>query len=251
MNAIYVKAHERMSQDRQFAIFGYEIFRGFKSDWKKYIKIPFSDYLLNKLKKYNCKYTINCIEDYHKAFEKNESDHHNFINEIKREVPSNIIKRNNSFLNNIISTASKMTGKEIRIYNNRIEFRVVRPNSFDNNKLHRDNWFPYFTPLINIYIPICGSYHSSVLKVVPESHLWKEEEVVPTFKYNEGKSLNENGILYSTPTIKSCTKKIVEHRPDVLEGDYMLFSPLMIHGGGNNLGTKTRFSLEIRLEIID
>ena len=34
-----------------------------------------------------------------------------------------------------------------------------------------------------------------------------------------------------------------------MEGDFMLFSPLMVHGGGNNTSDCTRFSFEIRLEV--
>ena len=54
----------------------------------------------------------------------------------------------------------------------------------------------------------------------------------------------------SVPEIKESSKNIVKHRPDVLEGDFMLFSPMCIHGGGSNEGFDTRFSLEIRLEIV-
>ena len=53
----------------------------------------------------------------------------------------------------------------------------------------------------------------------------------------------------SVPKIHESFKDIVKHRPDVLEGDFMLFSPMSVHGGGNNQGFDTRFSLEIRLEI--
>ncbi len=50
--------------------------------------------------------------------------------------------------------------------------------------------------------------------------------------------------------IKKCLKEIIVHKADVLEGDVMYFSPMIIHGGGSNSNTDdTRFSLEVRLEV--
>ena len=101
-------------------------------------------------------------------------------------------------------------------------------------------------------MPICGSSYGSVLQIVPGSHLWSDEDVVPTHKYDDNtKRIGENGVAYSTPTIEYCKQTIISHRPDVPEGGYMLFSPIMIHGAGSNKTNKTRFSLEIRFEIIE
>ena len=139
-------------------------------------------------------------------------------------------------------------------YKNKIEYRVVRPNMEDNNPLHRDSWFPYFVPLINVYLPLAGSFCDSAMKIVPFSHKWSEEDVTPTFTYKEStdgkKFINpKTGVAYSVPEISVSKKEITPHRPDVMEGDFMLFSPLMVHGGGNNTSDCTRFSFEIRLEV--
>ena len=155
------------------------------------------------------------------------------------------------FIENIISIAEKDLNIRFEQYNSNIEFRVVRPNVSDNNERHRDHWFPYFTPLVNIYVPLSGSYYDSALRIVPFSHDWPDEDVKPTFTYEElvaGKKFVKNCIQYSVPAVESCTRKIKPHSPDLTDGDFMLFSPKLIHGGGGNGSTKTRFSLEIRLE---
>ena len=87
------------------------------------------------------------------------------------------------FILKLIKIAEKSTGQKLKIFRKSIEFRVVRPGSEDNNPLHRDHWFPYFKPLLNIYLPISGSYFNSSLAIVPFSHKWTDKEVVPTISY--------------------------------------------------------------------
>ncbi len=244
-------AHEYMNIDSQFREIGYQVFRGCYDTWLRDIRRPFEDYILRELEIFQGRRTIKSLEEYHEAYdEKNSKDHHLFISKISRKLPNNIIDLNSEYLKLLKTQASNLVKKELKIFNNTVEFRVVRPNSFDNNNLHRDHWFPYFYPLINIYLPISGSDFRSVLKIIPKSHYWKDKDVLPTFNYGEGKKTTTNeGIKFSTPNIKYCKHEIIEHRPDVLMGDFMLFSPLCIHGGGTNSGGKTRFSFEIRLEI--
>ena len=153
----------------------------------------------------------------------------------------------------MLDIAGKITGKKFRLYKEKVEFRVVRPNYDDNNEFHRDHWFPYFTPLMNVYLPMWKQLYSAMC-VVPFSHKWSDEDVKPTFTFEESKAgkkfIGKNGVAYSVPSIASSRKEIKPHRPDVVEGDFMLFSPLMIHGGGSNSSIHTRFSFEIRLEEI-
>ena len=54
--------------------------------------------------------------------------------------------------------------------------------------------------------------------------------------------------MIKTSFIKSCKKETNIHRADLTQGDFMLFSPKMVHGGGTNGSHETRFSFEIRLE---
>lgn len=246
-----VLSHNFFDKDSQYYNCGYQVFNGNKDIWQKYIKSLFEKYIIYELSKFLNEKKVTKIEDYHKAFLSDSKLHNLFIKKISRKLPQNIIDPENNFLKIIINNTTNLIGKKVRIYKDSIEFRVVRPNSNDNNKLHRDHWFPYFRPLINIYLPICGSDYRSVLRIVPSSHFWRDEDVIPTFGFNQGKTINEDGVEFSTPCIKSCSHEIIEHRPDVIEGNYMLFSPLTVHGGGSNNGNKTRFSLEIRLEVIN
>ncbi|MDC2891351.1 phytanoyl-CoA dioxygenase family protein [Psychrosphaera algicola] len=188
------------------------------------------------------------IDTYHKFLNENNISHHDFIKFVGRKLPDEFLSH--PYVKIVCEIAGKETGFNFGVYKNKIEFRVVRPNCGDNNPFHRDHWFPYFTPLLNVYVPLCGSYYDSSLCVVPFSHKWSDEDVVPTFTFEEsakGKKYIKNGVAYSVPDIKECKFEIKPHRPDVLLGDVMYFSPLMVHGGGSNSSLETRFSLEMRL----
>jgi hypothetical protein len=243
-------AHCLVDTETQFYKYGFQVFHGYQTSWDTDLRKPFEGYLFCKLGKYmHLKKEYQHLEDYHAQFVDQESRlHHDFISKITRKVPEDVISPDCSFLKEVIAAAENLVRRKFVIYNRTIEFRVVRPGQPDNNLWHRDHWFPYFKPLVNVYIPLAGSFYDSVLKIVPGSHLWSDSDVEPTHEYGEGKRLGENGILYSTPTIKSVNKPLIEHRPDVLCNDFMLFSPMIIHGAGANNSNCTRFSLEIRLE---
>jgi hypothetical protein len=244
-----IPAHELLNPKAIFARYGYQIFRG---DFEKFIllKQKFSDYIAAELSKYGVDDESNFkLENYHNAFLNEPMEHYKFIDKIKRIVPPKVISTDEPMIGLILEQASDIFGRKASVYNEKIEFRVVRPNSPDNNTLHRDHWFPYFKPLINIYLPLASSYSDSAMKVVPGSHLWSDEDVVPEFPYEGGKRINSAGVAFSTPGIKQTNKLIKEHRPDILEGDFMLFSPMSVHGGGDNFSPETRFSFEIRIEL--
>ena len=193
------------------------------------------------------------LENYHNFLEKHDVNQHEFISKVTRILPDSFIKH--PFILAMQEIAGQQTGKKFRIYKDKVEFRVVRPQHGDNNEFHRDHWFPYFTPLMNVYLPISGSNCDSAMCIVPFSHKWSDDDVKPTFTFEESqagkKFIGKNGVAYSVPSIESTKKEIKPHRPDILEGDFMLFSPLMVHGGGSNSSVHTRFSFEIRLEEIN
>lgn len=249
-----VPFHELLGKEHLINFFGYQVYR--HGNMKNFhdLKEKFSKYLKDKLISFSGDIKDEDsfkIEKYHDVIIKNSINHDAFIKEYGRNL--NLGFEKHPFILELIEIAEKSTNKRLKIFRNNIEFRVVRPGSNDNNPLHRDHWFPYFTPLLNIYLPLSGSYFNSSLSVVPFSHKWTDEEIVPTLTYEDilkgKKTLKENGVETSVPKIKKTTKTITKHRPDVLEGDFMLFSPLAVHGGGDNGGFDTRFSLEIRLEI--
>ena len=62
--------------------------------------------------------------------------------------------------------------------------------------------------------------------------------------------MKENGVETSVSKIKETIKKRSIHRPNIPEGDFNLFASMSVHCGDNIEGFDTRFSLDIRLEIV-
>jgi len=122
-------------------------------------------------------------------------------------------------------------------------FRVIRPNSTDNNPLHRDIWLEDYDNCINLYIPIAGSTERSSLILIPGSHHWSEARIERTVG---GASMN--GMKFNVPAVTAIAGPYDIVRPDPKENEVLIFSPYLIHGGAVNLQTdRTRISLEIRL----
>ena len=244
----------KLNETHPLKYYGYQVCRHGDMPAFDNLKQVFSKYIENSLRDFSSvSFDDNsfAIEKYHQVLADHNIDNHQFLRSIGRKLPESF--GSHPFLQRMLKVATEKTGHDFRIYKNTVEFRVVRPQSDDNNPLHRDHWFPYFIPLVNVYIPLSGSYCNSSLCVVPFSHKWTDEEVKPTFTYEESanqgkKSVKANGVQTSVPEIAESIHEIKCHRPDVLEGDFMLFSPTMVHGGADNGSFDTRFSLEIRLE---
>jgi hypothetical protein len=122
-------------------------------------------------------------------------------------------------------------------------FRVVRPNSKDNNPLHRDVWLEDYTNCINIYIPIAGSNELSSLTLIPGSHHWPENK---TERTREGATFD--GIKFNVPAVTGIKGEYEIVRPNPNQNEVLVFSPYLIHGGAVNLNpNQTRISIELRL----
>lgn len=122
-------------------------------------------------------------------------------------------------------------------------FRVIRPNSADNNPLHRDVWLEDFDNCINLYIPVAGSNEHSSLIIMPGSHRWPESRIERT---KTGAVIN--GVKFNVPAITSIDGPYAVERPNPAENEVLVFSPYLIHGGSVNLNAdKTRISIEMRL----
>lgn len=241
--------HDSLDSEHQFKIYGYKTYRNSHDDFVT-LKRSFSNYIQEKMESLGSgKIADFSLKNYHLHLHELGLQHHDFIKSIGRVVPLEVL--DTTYIDKVIEIANDDLSRTFRIYNSKIEFRVVRPSNEDNNELHRDHWFPYFTPLVNIYLPLQNSFYDSAMGIVPFSHDWSEEDVVPTFTYEEsaaGKKYVKNGISYSVPAVEKSTKELKLHRPDLTEGDFMLFSPKLVHGGGSNSSNGTRFSFEIRLE---
>ncbi|HMG91081.1 MAG TPA: phytanoyl-CoA dioxygenase family protein [Chryseolinea sp.] len=122
-------------------------------------------------------------------------------------------------------------------------FRVIRPQQWDNNPLHRDIWLQDYDDCINLYIPLAGSNERSSLILVPGSHLWPESRVERTISGAE-----INGVKYNVPAVTAIDGPYSIERPNPSENQLLVFSPYLIHGGAVNLDKhESRISIEIRL----
>ncbi|MGC4023148.1 MAG: phytanoyl-CoA dioxygenase family protein [Cyclobacteriaceae bacterium] len=122
-------------------------------------------------------------------------------------------------------------------------FRVIRPQSNDNNPLHRDVWVEENANGINLYIPITGSNENSSLAIIPGSHLWPESRIERT---EQGALIN--GVKFNVPAVTNIFGGYEVSRPDPKENEVLVFSPYLIHGGSMNLNqNETRISMEVRL----
>ena len=122
-------------------------------------------------------------------------------------------------------------------------FRIIRPNTNDNNPLHRDVWLADYDDCINLYIPIAGSNEDSSLILIPTSHRWKESEIERT---EHGAVIN--GVRFNVPAVTSINRDYQAIRGNPGRNEVLVFSPYLIHGGSINLHpAKTRISIEIRL----
>ena len=242
-------AHEKLDKDEIFSIYGYKIFRHPNSDSFFPLKNEFRSILKNNLESFSGnKINDFPIENYHKVIAEQDIDHHEFLKRSGRDLNEEMFR--GDYLQGLKEVAEQYFCAPLVFFNNKIEFRVVRPKFEDNNPMHRDHWFGYFRPLINIYVPLAGSWCDSAMKIVPKSHLWSDESIKPAFEAGKGKTI-KNGIAYSVPEIVHSDHEINPHRPDILETDFMLFSPILVHGAGTNHSEQTRFSLEIRLEFAE
>lgn len=231
-----------------FQRYGYEIINSSLREEYEAFHEELKRYFLKSIEKLiSKKVELDHLKNYHRIIDEYDIDHHSLIQGMTRKLPD--IFHNTIFIKQIIKSCEKFIGEEIKITDDLIWFRICRPQNDDSNDLHRDHWFPNYLDVLNLYIPIAGSYSDSAMKVVPKSHKWSEDEVVPTFSGDSGQKYVKNGVAYSAPGVKYCKYPIKEHRPDVKLGDFMIFNPKCIHGGGDNFSEETRISLEIRIQL--
>ncbi len=191
------------------------------------------------------------LEDYATRLEQLSIDHGSFMRATARELPDSLLHC--AHMTRLVELAGEAVGQRLRVYNDVLEYRVCRPHQPDNNPWHRDSWFPGFKPLLNVYLPLSGSWFDSSLQVVPGSHLWSDEECVPSFQFTErhyqAGTTEKEGVRFNVPEVAECRYELRGHRPDIVPGDFMLFATSCVHGSGANASPETRFSFEFRLEI--
>jgi len=183
------------------------------------------------------------LNQYHKIIQSDEQ-HYSFIAKMGNFFPVHLL---GDLLDEIEDRVSEICQKKVHAkhpdYDEKIfNIRIVRPNSKDNNPLHRDVWLDRLRNGINIYVPITGSNELSSLPIIPQSHYWAENELERTEK---GAELE--GRIYTVPSVVKLNRKHEIIRPNPKENEVMVFSPYLIHGGASNLNENiTRVSLEMR-----
>jgi hypothetical protein len=231
-----------------FHVYGYEIINSNLEQEHDNFKKKLEKYFEGNLIKFSGidSIRIDSLSNYHKIIDEFNIDHHQFIKFISRKLPSefNLLP----LIKSLLHFCSDFVNNSISLTDELVWLRICRPGFDDSNDLHRDHWFPNYYDVLNLYVPICGSFSDSAMKIVPKSHSWSDDDVVPTFRGDSGEKYIKNGIAYSAPGILYSKHEIKPHRPDIRIGDFMIFDPKCIHGGGDNFSKETRISLEIRIQ---
>lgn len=137
-----------------------------------------------------------------------------------------------------------------------VYLRGVRPASKEMMEyldFHRENFYcdeEYINHQINVVVPLRNFSRQTSMEYVPGSHLIPDENI-ETLKYN---SLQSGVERYSTGHRLGLTynpKRIVDgvdfskaQRIELNSNEVFVFSTRLIHGGGSNLTSDIRFSLD-------
>ncbi len=218
------------------------------------IKQSISNIILNILKEQNIFPENFDMEKYHNYV--NDEQHLNVVNKFRgrlfgiggihlKHLGVNFSEMDN-FINDIIIPDNKLSCV-YNLYGLKIKhfwIRIVRPNKLDNNAPHKDNHINRLCSpdIINIYLPLAGSNEYSSLPIIPESHLENEKEYI----ISESPCFIENK-KFTAPALVHRNKGLNLITPNPNYGDVMIFTPLLVHGGGSNDNIdKTRISVEMR-----
>jgi ectoine hydroxylase-related dioxygenase (phytanoyl-CoA dioxygenase family) len=125
--------------------------------------------------------------------------------------------------------------------------RIIRPQKYNDNNLphkdvHIERGGAEGKKAVNLYLPLAGSNEKSSLPILPNSHLWSENEIERTCG-----SVYSNGVKYTNPAVVSTKRGLNLITPNPGPNEVMVFTPYIIHGGGFNFNADvTRVSLEMR-----
>ena len=194
--------------------------------------------IVSKIKK------LTDISNYHKISLTNE-EHKLLMDSKHRFLKLSIAERNlfnNQHIDSIFeyfygseAPVIKYPGKKL-FKNNLIGFRIVRPGEKFVAGFHSES--SYGIHCFTLWIPLTGTDYKYTLKIQPGSHLFrhKENSIIKNKQFSTAKLFK-----------KSYIKKLGSFlRPNLKLGDGIFFHPDLVHGDSENLGSKTRVSLEIR-----
>lgn len=129
----------------------------------------------------------------------------------------------------------KYPGKKL-FRNNLVGFRIVRPGEKFVAGFHSES--SYGIHCFTLWIPLTGADHRYTLNIQPGSHLFRHRKdfIIQNKQFSTAKLFKKNYIKKLGPFL----------RPNLKLGEGIFFHPDLVHGGSENLGNKTRVSLEIR-----
>jgi hypothetical protein len=116
-------------------------------------------------------------------------------------------------------------------------FRFVRPGAGDGYPMSRKAWGPARETL-SFWIPILGLGPDDTITLVPGSHLKEYEKHLP-----KETRFRPDEYRLSTPIDEELL-----FRPSMSPGEVVLFHPELLHSEGIRGGTRTRLSLEMRIQ---
>lgn len=149
------------------------------------------------------------IESYHRMAAENARMHAALVEGIRRGFPLTELPID---YQEVERRVGEIVGIDVTAHNRAFgldvfNLRVVRPESNDNNPLHRDVWLD-------------RRAHGAAGALV-------------------------NGLPYTVPAVAGVSKPLELVRPNPSNDEFLLFSPYLIHGGAANLNADTtRASLE-------
>jgi hypothetical protein len=205
---------------------------------KKIFLISKKNKIFKKIKK------LTDISDYHKISLK-ESEHKILMSSYNRFLKlssGEVSMFNNRYLDSIFeyfygnqAPIIKYPRKKF-FKNNLIGFRIVRPGDKFVAGFHSES--SYGIHCFTLWMPLTGTDYRYTLNIQPGSHLFRHREnsIIKNKQFSKAKLFK-----------KSYIKKLGSFlRPNLKLGEGIFFHPDLIHGGSENLGQKTRVSLEVR-----
>lgn len=232
------------------------IIEQFHKEWLFQIKSSIEHFILKQIRKHTKHKHLTSLkmEEYHKFVD--DQSHIRITNEFRggtlgfNGIDLSNLGLNYQILDNFINEKIKSNYKLSCVFNlfgfkfKKFWIRIVRPNKKDNNPPHRDSHLRYFLikDNVNIYLPLAGSNENSSLPLIPKSHLDTENLCIVSKS-----PCYVNGVKFIAPCIVDRVGGLDMITPNPKEGEVMIFTPNIVHGGGiNNNDDITRVSLEMR-----
>ncbi len=129
--------------------------------------------------------------------------------------------------------------------------RVVRPSrTRDAAPLHRDTYYGASPFEVSVWIPFTDVDAASAMRVVSGSHLEPDRDYPFEQRQSEDVKIHspkhELGFPYAPKLLEAAVLERAEPVP-LRVGQALIFGLSLVHGGGVNTGTRTRFSTDIRV----